>query len=185
MELFIRKAEREDAIAVWDIRNAAILAQCTGHYPEEQLSAWTAGEMTDAFAETVAKHWYVATVDGSVVGTGLLDCSTGQVDAIFVRPDRMGCGVGRAILAHLECLAAKIGLRRLTLDSTLNAAPFYRQCGFVGDQRSVYESPRGISLACIPMVKQLVTSPIAGEQTDADETSASSSLKPKLTPRSP
>ncbi len=185
MELVIHKAEREDAIAAWDIRNAAILAQCSGHYPEEQLLAWTTGEMTDDFAENVAKHWYVATVNGSVVGTGMLDYSTGQVDAIFVRPDRMGCGVGRAILAHLECFAAKSGLRRLTLDSTLNAAPFYRQCGFVGDQRSVYESPRGISLACIPMAKQLVTPAIAIGQADAREVSSSSILNGESTPRSP
>ena len=177
MEIVIRKAERGDAIAAWDLRNAAILAQCTGHYAEEQLSVWTAGEMTDDFVETVAQHWYVATVDGTVVGTGMLDCTTGQVDAIFVRPDHMGCGVGRAILTHLECFAAKSGLRRLTLDSTLNAAPFYRQCGFVGDQRSMYKSPRGILLACIPMAKQLSAQCDAGEQCDEREPPMTRNLK--------
>ena len=149
------------------IRNAAILAQCTGHYPEEQLAAWTAGEITDDVIESVAEHWYVAILildsHESVVGTGMLDYATGQVDTVFVRPDRMGRGVGSAILAHLESLAIESRLTLLTLNSTLNAAPFYRKCGFVGDQRSVYESPRGISLACIPMAKQLVAPAIAGE----------------------
>ncbi len=169
MELVIRKAEREDAIAAWDIRNAAILAQCSGHYSEEKLAKWTAGEISDDFIESVAGKWYVATLDDAVVGIGMLDCATGQVDAMAVRPDRMGRGVGSAMMAHLECLAVESGLKRLTLDSTLNAAPFYRKRGFVGDQRSVYSSPRGISLDCIPMVKQLVGIGIDGEQSHAPE----------------
>mgnify|MGYP001252277103 CR=1 FL=1 len=93
MELFIRKAELKDAIVVWDIRNAAILAQCIGHYPEEQLAAWTAGEITDDFTQSVARSYYVATLNESVVGTGMLDYATGQADAVFVRPDRMGSAV--------------------------------------------------------------------------------------------
>jgi GNAT superfamily N-acetyltransferase len=185
MELVIRKAEREDAIAAWDIRNAAILDQCTGHYPEDQLAAWTAGEITDEFIQSVARSWYVAILNESLVGTGMLDNATGQVDAVFVRPDRMGRGVGSAMMAHLESQAMGSRLTRLTLDSTLNAAPFYRKCGFVGDQRSVYESPRGISLACVPMTKQLVAPAVAGEPSDARETSAQSVLKSDSTPRSP
>lgn len=164
MELVIRKAEREDAIAAWGIRNAAILAQCSQHYPEEELAKWTGGEITDDFIESVAEHWYVATLNDTVVGTGMLDRATGKVDAIFVRPDRMGTGVGSAMMAHLERLAVESGLKQLTLDSTLNAAPFYRTCGFVGAQRSVYKSPRGISLACIPMAKQLVAQGTCGGQ---------------------
>ncbi|WP_144057428.1 GNAT family N-acetyltransferase [Novipirellula maiorica] len=156
MKLVIRKAERRDAIPAWNIRNAAILAECTGHYSDEQLANWTGGEITEQFIDAVSQHWYVATANESVVGTGMLDCSTGQVDAIFTRPDRMGFGIGRAMLAHLERLAAESGLAQLTLDSTLNAAAFYRKCGFVGDQLSVYKSPRGISLACIVMSKQIV-----------------------------
>ncbi len=164
MELVIRKAELQDAIAAWDIRNAAILDQCTGHYPEEQLAAWTAGEITDDFIQSVARSWYVATLNENVVGTGILEYATGQVDAVFVQPDRMGRGVGSAMMAHLESHAIESRLTRLTLDSTLNAAPFYRKCGFVGDQRGVYESPRGISLACIRMTKQIVVPAIAGVQ---------------------
>ncbi|WP_145083614.1 GNAT family N-acetyltransferase [Aureliella helgolandensis] len=164
MKLVIRKAELKDAIAAWNIRNVAILAQCTGHYPNEQLAAWTAGEITDAFIQSVARHWYVATLNESVVGTGMLDHANGQVDAVFVRPERMGTGVGHSIMAHLESRAIAAGLTLLTLNSTLNAAPFYRKCGFVGEQRGVYESSRGISLACIPMAKQLARAAVAGEQ---------------------
>lgn len=59
------------------------------------------------------------------------------------------------MMAHLEGLACAAGLLLMTLDSTLNAAPFYRHLGFTGDQESVYVTKRGLRLACVPMVKLL------------------------------
>ena len=39
--------------------------------------------------------------------------------------------------------------------SELNAADFYRRCGYVGDEQAIYHSPSGLQLACIPMRKHL------------------------------
>lgn len=155
MNLLIRKAESEDAAAIRDIRNAAILSQCRGHYPEDALAIWTAGSITDRFVNSVSERWHVATVDGTVVGTGMLDGSTGHLDAIFVRPDMLRRGIATRMMAYLETIAVASGLKTMTLDSTLNAAPFYRRIGFTGDQLSTYQSPRGITLDCIPMTKDL------------------------------
>jgi GNAT superfamily N-acetyltransferase len=155
MDMTIRKATAEDATAAWAVRNAAIRHGCKGFYPDDLLEQWTAGEMTGQFIEFVDRHFYVATADGIVVGTGFINLSDGQLDAIFVRPDMMGRGIGKRIVAYCEDLGRRAGLTRLKLDSTLNAAPFYRRCGFVGDVIGVYRSPRGISLDCIPMSKSI------------------------------
>ena len=64
-------------------------------------------------------------------------------------------GVGRRILSYLEELALEAGLAQMSVESTLNAAPFYRVSGFVGEMVGKYESPRGISLDCIQMEKSL------------------------------
>ena len=151
----IRKACADDAAAAWEIRNAAILSRCQGHYPVELLAIWTDGAITEQFVQFVAKHFYVATIDDAVVGTGMIDRDTGQLDAIFVRPDMMRHGIGRQIMSYLEDIGRAAGLTQLTLDSTLNAAPFYRSCGFVGETIGVFQSPRGIALDCIPMTKAL------------------------------
>jgi hypothetical protein len=37
----------------------------------------------------------------------------------------------------------------------LNAAQFYRRRGYEGCEQSIYHSPSGLELACIPMVKRL------------------------------
>jgi GNAT superfamily N-acetyltransferase len=155
MELTIRKATADDAPAAWAIRKAAILHACKGFYADDLLTRWTDGETTGEFVEFVVERFYVALADGVVVGTGFVNLDNGRIDAIFVRPDMMGKGFGKRIMAFCEDLGRRAGLTRLTLDATLNAAPFYRRCGFVGDAVGVYQSPRGISLDCIPMTKTI------------------------------
>lgn len=151
----IRKACADDAAAAWEIRNAAILSQCSGHYSPEKLAIWTNGEITELFIQFVVEQLYVATINDVVVGTGMIDCKTGRLDAVFVRPDMMRHGIGKQMVSFLEDTAHAAGLTNLALDSTLNAAEFYRSCGFVGEAIGVYQSPRGITLDCVPMAKVL------------------------------
>jgi GNAT superfamily N-acetyltransferase len=139
----IRKARREDAQAAWDIRNAAINSQCVGHYSAEALAIWTAGEISEQFMTVVEHHFYVATIDDLIVGTGMVNLASGKVDAIFVHPSHMGMGVGKKLIAHLESLARSVGLTQLHLESTLNAAPVL-PCMWVyrGESRSISVSQR-------------------------------------------
>jgi GNAT superfamily N-acetyltransferase len=155
MKTKIRKACADDAAAAWEIRKAAILSQCQGHDAPELLAIWTDGAITGEFVQFVVEHLYVATEGEAVVGTGMIDRDTGRLDAIMVRPNMMRQGIGRQMLTFLEDIARAAGLTELTLDSTLNAAEFYRSCGFVGEAKGTYRSPRGITLDCIPMVKSL------------------------------
>jgi GNAT superfamily N-acetyltransferase len=120
-------------------------------------------KMTDEFVEHVVQRFYVATVNGVVAGVGSIDPGDGRLDAVFVRPDMMGKGIEKRIVAFCEDLGRSAGLTELKLDSTLNAAPFYRRCGFVGDVIGVYRSPRGISLDCISMTKQIAPSGGVGD----------------------
>lgn len=153
--ILIRKATIADAQSVFNIRIAAINSQCIRHYAPKDLEEWTAGTMSAHFVKMIEDICYVATVKDVVVGTGMIDLGSGQIDAIFVQPLLMGRGIGRRMMSYLECLAIAAGLTQLRLDSTLNAAPFYRELGFVGDTVSKYKSQSGISLDCIPMVKGL------------------------------
>ena len=130
-------------------------AACVRHYPEATLCAWVDGAPSDAWAAIVERGFYLALDNDCPVGTGMLTVESGQVDAIFVQPSHMGRGIGRRMLEYLEALARESGLVDLRLDATLNAAPFYREHGWVGDSVSTYRSPRGLELACIPMTKRL------------------------------
>ncbi|ELW9445083.1 GNAT family N-acetyltransferase [Burkholderia cenocepacia] len=153
--LTIRKAGGDDAGDAWDIRKASVHAACAGYYSEAALSGWVDGMPTDKWASVVERDFYVAVDAGRVVGTGMLTVESGQVDAIFVRPSHMGRGIGRKVLCFLEALAAEHGLVEMRLDATLNAAPFYRRCGWTGDSISAYRTSRGLELACVPMSKYI------------------------------
>ena len=127
------------------------------------MSKWTDGEMPASFIDKLAKDGYVSEVNiylngkkyRQIIATGMIDLSNGFIDAIFVNPQHMGSGMGKEMLAYLERLAVEAGLSLLTLESTLNAAEFYRKCCFIGDEISVYQSPRGFNLDCIVMCKKL------------------------------
>lgn len=152
----IIKATKADANAAWQIRTDAILAKCANLYSTDIIEQWTAGDSpTDDFIADVVDNFYVVVMDEKVVGTGKLTTETAMVDAIFVAPDYMGKGIAKAMIKHLAQIATTQGLKQIKLESTLNAAGFYRSCGFVGDKVSVYKSPRGIEIECVPMVKVL------------------------------
>ncbi|MCE9685768.1 GNAT family N-acetyltransferase [Shewanella sp. AS16] len=154
----IRKATHLDAQRCWDIRNEAILAGCEGFYEAKDLAIWTQGSLTPQFTRVVAEHFYVAELEGNVVATVMLDLPYAQLEALFVAPGYMGLGIGKRLLAFMEHRAWNLGLAGLRLESTLNAAAFYRSCGYGGDgmeEASVYRSPRGIVLDCVVMHKEL------------------------------
>jgi putative acetyltransferase len=78
----------------------------------------------------------VARLGTDVVGCGALVDRAGQygeLKRMYVRPDRRGAGVGRAILAALAAQARARGLRTLRLE-TGNAQPealaLYERAGF-------------------------------------------------------
>jgi len=154
--LEIRRATPSDAQTAFDIRLQAIRHQCIGAYTTEQMLAWTTGVAEDGYDVLMEKHFYLGCVQGEPVATGMLDLERREIGAIFVLPGFMGQGIGLKILNHLECLARDLGLDEVNLDATLNAAEFYRRCGYVGDETAIYHSPSGLALACVPMVKVLL-----------------------------
>lgn len=152
----IRKANEQDAQTVFDLRIASIQSQCTECYTPQQVEVWTSGTMTDKFVQVVERSMYVSENEGRIVGSGMIDTMSGFIDAIFVQPDFMGRGAAKLMLKHLESIAIKKNLSCISLQSTLNAAGFYRSNGYGGDEVSVYYSPRGIELDCVPMKKWLM-----------------------------
>lgn len=154
--LQIRPAKRGDAQAAFDIRLQAIRYQCATDYTNEQVMDWTSVPFTDGYRAWVEKDYHLAWVDKVPVGTGLINFQSGELGAVFILPEFMGQGIGKSMVNYLEHLARETGLAEIHLEATLNAAAFYRRCGFIGEAQSVYNSPSGLQLACVPMRKQLV-----------------------------
>ncbi len=161
--IVIRKARAADAEQAWAVRTTAILAACVDLYPEDIIRTWAYGELPPTFGDRLAQAGCIAEVDGEMAGFGVLKLEDAKVDGMFVKPARMRQGIGRRLLRRLEAMARAHGLQRLSLDASLNGAPFYRACGYAGEEVSVYHSPRGIGLSCVPMSKELHTAADGGD----------------------
>lgn len=153
--LQIRRATDDDGPIAFEIRLQAIRSQCIGAYTAEQMLTWTRGAAKDGYTALMAKPFYLGCVEGEPVATGMLDPDHREVGALFVLPGFIGRGIGGQMLEHLEQVALALGIEEVVLDATLNAADFYRRRGYEGSEQSIYHSPTGLDLACIPMVKRL------------------------------
>jgi GNAT superfamily N-acetyltransferase len=97
----------------------------------------------------------VATDGPTVVGFGQLEPNTGEVEAVYVLPERQREGIGQTLLSELEARARVRGISRLELSATLNAAQFYERAGYARDHPTVHRLPTGVELQCIRMTKEL------------------------------
>jgi GNAT superfamily N-acetyltransferase len=97
----------------------------------------------------------VATDGDAIVGFGQLNPDAGEVDAVYVLPDRQGQGIGQRLLAGLEAEARARDIRALELSATLNAVSFYAQAGYTRRHVAVHRLPTGVELECVRMGKEL------------------------------
>jgi GNAT superfamily N-acetyltransferase len=85
--------------------------------------------------------WVATGVDGEVAGMVALgpaeQPNTLDLDKLFVEPQRIRTGVGRALLAHAIDEAQHRGAKRLTVLADPNAAGFYERNG----ARRIGEAP--------------------------------------------
>ncbi|MFD5431459.1 GNAT family N-acetyltransferase [Kitasatospora sp. NPDC127067] len=123
----IRPARPDEAALLTGI---ALRSKAYWGYDEAFMAACRAELTVDAgvierSATVVAEH------GGQVLGFVSLSGGppTGSLDQLFVEPESIGRGVGRALFEQARGLAVELGLRRLTIDSDPNAEPFYLAMG--------------------------------------------------------
>jgi GNAT superfamily N-acetyltransferase len=134
----------------------AIRETCSRSYSPEQISSWAGLLSPDSYTVALQKRVIVVATDGAmVVGFGQLNPETGEVDAVYVLPERQGEGIGLMLLSDLERQARARGNTTLELSATLNAAHFYEQAGYAERHVAVHRLPTGVELRCIRMSKQL------------------------------
>lgn len=154
--LIIRPAVASDVDAIWRVHTTAIEATCAGHYGKDVIAAWIERLKPESYRSVVARGGVVvAEYESQAVGFGQIDVATGEIQAVYVAPDAQCQGVGAAVLAHLEALATREGISRITLKATINAEAFYASRGWRSVGRALNKITQEIGLTCIAMEKQL------------------------------
>jgi GNAT superfamily N-acetyltransferase len=154
--MLIRAAVPSDVEEIFEVHTSAIREVCAAVYDPAQIHAWTCRKRPEGYLEPIAQHpFFVAVEGGSVVGFSELDLGTGEVCAVYVRPDRVRHKIGQTLLQTMEAVARERSLLRLHLRATLNAVPFYRAHGYILDEEGSVLLGDGTSLPCANMHKDL------------------------------
>jgi GNAT superfamily N-acetyltransferase len=105
-----------------------------GHwgYPADVLEACR-GELTLTPRDLAEQRATVAELAGRVAGFYLLAGGPPEAELaqMFVDPDHIGGGVGRALWTHAVTTAAALGVERITIDADPHAEAFYLAMGAV------------------------------------------------------
>src|SRR5437879_6032425 len=135
----IRRAKPEEAGVLTEIAHAA---KRHWGYPEIWIQHWKA-HLTIT-PEFVAKNEvYVAMNAEEIVGCCAIAFSesSSELEHMWIRPEHIGTGVGRALFLHVKERAANLKIPTLELLADPNAEGFYQRMGATrtGEARSEIE----------------------------------------------
>jgi GNAT superfamily N-acetyltransferase len=140
------------------VHTAAVRGIRTTLYTPEEIQAWAIPRKPESYEKSIrSKEFFVAEEGDIIVGFGVLNQETAEVEAVYVSPEAGRRGIGLEVLGKLEERARTLGLWALRLNASLNAVPFYEKAGYVAQAESKYRLATGVEIACVPMVK-LMTS---------------------------
>ena len=75
------------------------------------------------------KNPFVAVQGGAIVGMAEIEAD-GFIDYFYVHPRAQGRGVGKALLAAVECEAVRLGVSLIYADVSITAKSFFLSQGF-------------------------------------------------------
>lgn len=151
----IREVSPSDYNDMEDVFRTSVRTLCKGHYDDDVIQAWTGEYRPERFAESVEQgnQQFVFTINNKVVCFGSLHIEKQLLVSLFVAPEVAGTGVGHTMMQFLLDKAVSCGAQQLSIDSSLNAFPFYAKYGFKETGRSKYKTQSGNYVESIQMLR--------------------------------
>ena len=150
----IRPATPADAEALCALHKDAVRRLCLGAYTATEIEAWLREREPAGFRHAMTKGgetMLVAERDAAVAGFASIKGT--MLFGLYVDPES-GRGAGQPLLQAAEDEVRRSGAAALSLQSTLNAVPFYRKHGYMREARSTRRLG-GRDLAVLDMIKSL------------------------------
>lgn len=132
----IRLITESDAEAVSALIRKTISISNKKDYPEDMMDQLIEMETPEhVLGRASWTHFYVAELDGSIVGCGAIGPYWSKEDesclfTIFVLPECQGKGIGRLIMYTLENDEFFTRAKRIEIPASITGVPFYRKMGY-------------------------------------------------------
>ena len=145
MDIQIRRAQPEEAAALTEIAHAA---KRHWGYPENWIEHWK-DDLTITPDFIATNEMYVAVNGEEIAGCCALVMrdSLAELEHMWIRPEHMGNGVGRALFNQIVGRAKTLDAKAVDLSADPNAEGFYQRMGAarIGEVRSEIEcQPRAL-----------------------------------------
>ena len=127
MLIEIRRARPEEAEALTEIAHAA---KRHWNYPESWIQQWQP-DLTITREFIATNEVFAATINGELAGCCalVLTDSLAEIEHMWIRPEQMGSGVGRALFEHARARAVERGANVIELSADPYAEGFYERMG--------------------------------------------------------
>lgn len=139
MDIQIRRATPHEADRLTALAHAA---KRHWGYPEKWIEYWRE-DLTISPDFVAHNEVFVAVIDGEIVGCCALAVtgSLAELEHMWIEPQQMGQGIGRALFEYATQRAAELGFSALELSADPNAEAFYERMGAerIGEVRSEIE----------------------------------------------
>jgi ribosomal protein S18 acetylase RimI-like enzyme len=125
-----------------ELTQLAIAAKQYWGYPDEWMAKWRS--LLSMSPEYLSRNEvYVARIENEIAGFYALT-GTGQtlvLDHLWVKPQHIGTGIGRALVTHAIQRAAALGADTVELEADPHAVGFYQRMGaqYRGETQSSLE----------------------------------------------
>ncbi len=154
----IRNIQKADKKAILSIHKQAIYGICKDYYTEKEMKAWTDRLTPSLFDEGIKDDnniGVVAVESAIIVGYGFFNLRDRELRALYVLPQFTNKGAGKLIMARLENIALKTNVKKLTLQSTINAVGFYQKLGYQIIKAERHSINEEVSIDCVLMERLL------------------------------
>ena len=133
----IRTALPCDALAIHNLHTRSVRGLCSHDYPTEVIDAWLRGRSPEGYKGLAKGEMYVFEESGAILGFSHVRPTC--VVALFVDPEHVRKGVGRALFEHALVLIRASGATPIPFEATITALPFYLRMGCTEVRRSFVE----------------------------------------------
>jgi putative acetyltransferase len=160
--IHIEPASAEDAIAIVKAHFAAVHQTAAPFYSEEVINSWSrpiSNERVERIQRAIEDSdelFFVAKVDGSVVGFGSVVAQNNELRGLYVHPVYGRCGIGAQLLGVLEQIALEHGASYLQMNASVNAEAFYIKQGYQVVESGVHQLATCLEMNCVKMQKMLL-----------------------------